>query len=244
MVFLTPASENVTMIKRLAFILVILGVASCSQPETPQARVAEIKGSANLEREGKSSKLKVGDLLKANDTVTTEKGAIVDLQIKGGGSFRIMPDSRTVISQLGKSTELEVERGGLLLGLNKLKKDESFSVRSPTAVAGVRGTSFSFSADRLTIAVLTGSVEVKRGDRVVNLDPMREVKLNTDKIEAQKLSPASSRELASIAEIAGISEVDSFAEIQKNASQLILEIEAENVTTGKGPQPREKQEVQ
>ena len=120
MAFLALAFQFVTMIKRLAFILVLLGAASCSQPETPQARVAEIKGNANLERGGQSSKLKVGDLLKANDTVVTEKDAIVDLQIKGGGSFRIMPDSKTIISQLGKSTELEVQRGGLLLGLNKL----------------------------------------------------------------------------------------------------------------------------
>lgn len=232
------------MLKRLILVSLVIGSLNCSQQETPQARVAEIKGNASLERAGQTSKLKVGDLLKASDTVITEKEAIVDLQIKGGGSFRVMPESKTVISKLGKDTDLEVQRGGLLLGLNKLDKDETFNVRSPTAVAGVRGTSFSFSAERQTVAVLTGGVEVKRGDRVVNLEPMREVKLNTERVESQKLSQASTRELAEITSIAGINEVDSFAEIQKNASQLVLEIEAENVTSGKGPQPRERQEVQ
>ena len=232
------------MLTRLAFILIISGVAGCSQPETPQARVAEVKGTANLERAGQATKLKVGDLLKASDTIVTEKDSVVDLQIKGGGAFRIMADSKTVISQLGKAAELEVQRGGLLLGLNRLQKDESFTVRSPTAVAGVRGTSFSFSADRHTVAVLTGSVELKRGEHVVNLEQMREARFNTERVESQKLSHASTRELAAIADIAGINEVDSFAEIQKNASQLILEIEAENVQSGKGPQPRERQEVQ
>lgn len=226
-------------------IILTLGLAwACSQPEAPQARVAEIKGSASLERDGKTEKLKVGDMLRANDTIVTEKESVVDLQIKGGGAFRVLSETRTTIGKLGKSTEISVDKGGLLLGLNKLQKDEEFTVRSPTAVAGVRGTSFSFSADRFTVAVLTGSVEVKRGGNTVSVDALREARFNSDKLEAQRLSRASSKELASITEIAGINEVDTFAEMQKNASQLVLEIEAENVGPGKGPQPRERQEVQ
>ncbi|MFC1504248.1 FecR domain-containing protein, partial [Spirochaetota bacterium] len=71
----------------------------------------------------------------------------------------------------------KVEKGQILTSLKKLKKNEQFNVTTPTAIAGVRGTSFMVNATSKTskISVLTGSVQVTKGKKSVLVNQMKEI---------------------------------------------------------------------
>ncbi|MCE9597964.1 MAG: FecR family protein [Spirochaetia bacterium] len=222
------------------FLCIAFAIGCADKPKG--ARITMIRGLASVISAGKSEPAAVGQVVQANDEIITEKDSIVDLQIANGGAFRVAENSKVKINSLGEESEMNLEKGGLLVGLQKLKGKESFTVRTPTALAGVRGTSFSISAERSTIAVLTGSVEVKKGETTVEVPELKEVRTTAEKLETKSLSRASAEELTSIGEIEGISEVEGFDEIQKNLSLVVLDIEKETLGNGKQIQPREAQE--
>lgn len=234
---------NTDCIMKTVLVFAFLFVLQCAKaPEG--AIISQVRGTASVEIQGKSEPATVGKKVNAGDVIITEKDSEVDLQIAGGGAFRVLNASRITVGALAQKSEINVQKGGLLLGLKKMKADEEFTVRSPTALAGVRGTSFSFSADRNTIAVLTGSVQVERQGKALQLEPFQEIQTDKEKLESKKLSPDSARQLARIGEMKGIEDLADFDEIQKNLSVVILEIEKENLKTGKTVAPRPKPEVQ
>lgn len=104
-------------------------------------------GEVAIERDGKKITSAPGLILRENDTIKTNSGS-VDLQTGKGDVIRIKSFSQITlkeISKTGKSnTNLYVQAGELLIKTNKLKSKDSFQLTTPTAVAGVRGTTFSF----------------------------------------------------------------------------------------------------
>ena len=92
-----------------------------------------------------------GDVLKENDIITTGIMSSCDIRI-GDSIIRIKEKSKVLISQLLKNGNVEnitlgLDIGKMLCKPKKLIKSESFLVKTPTAVAGVRGTQFSVEAD-------------------------------------------------------------------------------------------------
>ena len=118
----------------------------------------------------------VGAVLVQNDRIKTSQGALLDLQI-GESVVRLKEKSELILAQLfrdgttgvEKST-LELSVGKVLVSPRKLLKQENFYVKTPTAVAGVRGTKFMVTADTAKdtqIAVIEGSVRVSKRIRVL-----------------------------------------------------------------------------
>lgn len=115
--------------------------------------------------DGKLSKLNVSDRIGDGDSVITAKDATATIQISDSGIIRVQPESTVVMRQLlnGNNTELYLEKGELLSKVTRLKKDEKFSVKTPTSVAGVRGTEFSVrvgGGQKDVVAVRDGKVAV------------------------------------------------------------------------------------
>ncbi|RHX92229.1 FecR family protein [Leptospira stimsonii] len=104
-------------------------------------------GEVGIERSGKKITCAPGLILKENDTIITSSGS-VDIQTGSGDLIRIKSFSRITLKEISKSekpnTNLYVQAGELLIKTNKLKSKDSFLLTTPTAVAGVRGTTFSF----------------------------------------------------------------------------------------------------
>ncbi len=111
----------------------------------------------------------IGDLLKENDIVKTDELSSCDIKI-GDSMVRIKENSKLLISQLMRSQDLEntvlgLDVGKMLCKPKKLLKNEKFLVKTPTAVAGVRGTRFTVEADAkktTRIKVYDGKVKVAR----------------------------------------------------------------------------------
>lgn len=119
--------------------------------------------------------VKSGDILGVKETLTTGKESYCDIMI-GSSSVRVKENSKIVLAAFisdGKieNVALDMEIGKMLCRPKKLLKSESFIVKTPTAVAGVRGTSFSIESDeKKTSKVMVFDGQVKVAMRIKQLD--------------------------------------------------------------------------
>ncbi len=119
--------------------------------------------------------IEIGEVIKEKDSLVTGAQSSCDVRI-GESIIRIKENSKVLISQLMRSGNLEntglgLEVGKVLCKPRKLMKSESFLVKTPTAVAGVRGTKFTVEADQqktTRIKVFDGEVKVIK--RVASLE--------------------------------------------------------------------------
>lgn len=163
------------------------GLVNCGEKATEAAKtsmmVVYTTGDSYILPEGKAEvPAKVGMVVRQNDIIRTENGT-VDLQTRGGTAVRIREMTRITIAALTAKGEakLDMERGGLLANVPKNAKDEKFSVSTPTAIAGVRGTMFSVdvgSDSRSTVRVMDGAVAMS--PRVPALERMDAAQVNAD----------------------------------------------------------------
>jgi len=111
----------------------------------------------------------IGDVIKKEDVLKTLADSFCDIKI-GESLIRIKANSNVVISSLldsvgNEDTVLGLMNGRMLCKPKKLLKSEKFMIKTPTAVAGIRGTQFSVEADKLKttrIKVFSGKVKVAK----------------------------------------------------------------------------------
>jgi ferric-dicitrate binding protein FerR (iron transport regulator) len=104
--------------------------------------------------------------LREGDQVKTEGGSSAIIRMDDGSMVKVGPLSSMKVSTLSQKggdnkTALNISNGKAWSRVKKLTSDSDFSVKTPTAVAGVRGTYFSAeSAQASTFDVFEGSVSV------------------------------------------------------------------------------------
>ncbi|MFC1670606.1 FecR domain-containing protein [Spirochaetota bacterium] len=109
----------------------------------------------------------IGDIINEKDIITTGPDSFCDIRI-GESIIRVKQKTKMVVSNLIRRGDLENTVMGLKIGKmlckpKKLLKSESFIVKTPTAVAGVRGTKFVVEADKFKttrIKVFDGKVKI------------------------------------------------------------------------------------
>mgnify|MGYP001163406765 CR=1 FL=1 len=147
-------------------------IGGCSQKEVDEyAMVTFMIGDVKKN----SAEVQIGDLIKENDTIVTADNSFCDIKI-GESIIRIKSLSNVKISTLLKNSNVEnttlgLSSGKMLCKPKKLLKDESFFVKTPTAVASVRGTQFIVETDKeLTTRIKVFKGEVKVAKRVKQLE--------------------------------------------------------------------------
>ncbi len=145
----------------------LIAVASlwmgCSKAADEYATVMFFIGDVKIN----DASIDIGAIIKENDRLVTAGQSSCDLKI-GDSIIRIKENSKVLISQLMRkgaveNTALGLDVGKMLCKPKKLMKEESFLVKTPTAVAGVRGTKFTVEADTMKttrIKVYDGRVKV------------------------------------------------------------------------------------
>ncbi len=135
--------------------------------------------------------VEIGDIIKEKDVIITAEDAFCDVKI-GGSIIRVKEKSKVIVSNLLRSNNLESTELGLNVGKmlckpKKLLKSESFVVKTPTAVAGVRGTKFTVEADikkTTRIKVFDGKVKVAK--RIKQLESSTEKVLEIAPVVAEE----------------------------------------------------------
>lgn len=122
-----------------------------TKDQTAGAVVTFLQGNITITSQGKESKAKLGDVVRPGDRVLTKLGR-VDLQTYRGEVIRIKDNSdvlfRDIAGESRPNTDIHLWTGNLLVKSVKLKSGQNLSVTSPTMVAGVRGTVFSFEVEK------------------------------------------------------------------------------------------------
>ena len=135
------------------------------------AVVLSASGSVSVSAgDGSERPAGAGEGLHVGETIQTGPDSRVELAIKRGSVVRIMADSHfsvehsVAVGETGRETQTYLERGRLYAVVERTEAESSFDVRTPTAIAGVRGTSFRVSVgqDTTEVYVVRGSVEVAR----------------------------------------------------------------------------------
>jgi len=125
---------------------VLYGSNFIANESQDRASIVRVSGNVSIERFGSKLTPTVGMVLNSYDKITTAKGASIEVTFDDGlkDIVRIGTNSHVVLESdvIEKKTSIFMDKGEILLKLEKLEKGSNFQVRTPTAVAGVRGTSF------------------------------------------------------------------------------------------------------
>ncbi|MCC5813283.1 MAG: lipoprotein LipL45 [Leptospira sp.] len=138
--------------------------------------------------DGTEEKAKLGVAVKTGDRIETGTNGKVDLQFESGSSIRIAPSTVLDFAKLsmnsdgGSDSKLSLASGKVFADVKKARKTDGFSVVTPTAIAGVRGTSFIVNADgktgKSTVRVLEGAVATS--PRIPALDNLSQEQIDAD----------------------------------------------------------------
>jgi hypothetical protein len=142
-------------------------------PAPPPARLAYAAGDVTIESKGGGRLGKTGAPLEDGDAVTTGAGASAVVEIADGSRLKLRESSRFVLTlptPRSPVTDVLLSWGGVFAKVTKRRLGEEFHVRTPTAVAAVRGTEFFTAYGReagkggardLWVCVNEGAVDVK-----------------------------------------------------------------------------------
>ncbi|EMK20121.1 lipoprotein LipL45 [Leptospira kirschneri] len=172
---------------------------ACKKP-TESSKAAAIKGNSPsavvvfsvgeakiLHADLTEEKAALGASLKTGDKVSTKQKSKVDIQFADGSAIRISEnsvidfDALSINSHGNSDTRLALVSGKVFAKVNKASKEDQFSVVTPTAIAGVRGTSFIVDrskSDKAVVKVLDGTVAV--APRVVVLEGLSDEEIAKD----------------------------------------------------------------
>lgn len=152
----------------LSVTLALLGSAALASAIPGRAEVKKITGTATVSKgTGAATTLAEGMVLGTGDTLSTGAGSVVDLWLGlNGDVLRVEPDSILKLDQLDVThinppvvnTRLNVTKGGITANvITKLASASRYEVRTPSGVAGIRGTIYNASVGT-GVGVIHGNV--------------------------------------------------------------------------------------
>lgn len=168
---------------RKSLMLLIAALFICTAAAQAQAGssalLAKKEGNVEVKLPGKSwSEARMGESLAQGAEIRTSAGATAFVKWANGDVIKIGPLSQVVLSKMQQSgntrnREISLNEGKAFAKVKKLATGEStFTIRTPTAIAGVRGTGFqgSFIPGRgAQFTVLSGTIAVEAEGVIVEV---------------------------------------------------------------------------
>lgn len=156
----------------IGWAMVFPGLDAFGQNQQPgKAKVIKTTGPASYSRKGGPFiPLRANTYLLAGDVIRTGDNASVDLSLlKNNGAIQIDANSVLALDQLVFSsagqevihdTQLDLKKGKVYGRVTKMSPQSRYQVKTPRAVAGIRGTAYEINADTGVITVTEGTVIV------------------------------------------------------------------------------------
>ena len=126
-----------------------LSAEGYSKPEDMTAIVVKVSGSARIRSRGALiwHDAKINEVLNAGDVIETKDDGKIEIKLENGNVVNLKPNSELKLQKLSKDLKtgdyenlLESSHGKIKAQVQKLKGNSKFEVKTPTAVAAVRGT--------------------------------------------------------------------------------------------------------
>lgn len=154
----------------IASYLLASGTAAAAEPARV-TRVVHVSGDVTIEGSAGGRLAKSGSALAEGDSVTTAAGAVVVIELPDGSRLKLRESSRLAVTLQGPKsavTEAALSFGSVFAKITKRLAGQPFQVRTPTAVAAVRGTEFFTAFGRakgegrdLWVCVNEGAVDLR-----------------------------------------------------------------------------------
>jgi len=147
--------------------------AQAGQPGLRVPTLTYMEGTVTID--GRSAA--IGDTVPLGSVVTTSEQSLADIEYNVRNAIRLSENTTLVFNPRNLQTGSELRLGALTLVLKNLPSGavgESFLVRTPTVVAGVRGTSFFVKVENPSstyVCACNGVVQVLGADG----SPLREL---------------------------------------------------------------------
>lgn len=150
---------------------VLFGLISAAALAADFGSVFQMTGEVKIHQNRTTVSAKVGTKISAHDTIMTGPEGSAKIVTTDRNVIIVQPSSeirfdKYINAESGKpgTAELKLTSGSTRLNLVQKYEDigNTFRIRTPTAVAGVRGTEFlaTVSSDKTTISTFTGEVQV------------------------------------------------------------------------------------
>ncbi len=155
--------------KKSAFFMIIILICAAASAETRIGKIVQIINDVDLTSSSTGKKItpKIGDTITTDHRIRTGKKSLMDILLNNGTILSIKEVSVLSVSNLkiedsDPPTRLKMLTGKLRIMLKKIYKTESLILKTPTAIAAVRGTDFGVITTNLEtkIVVFDGRVEV------------------------------------------------------------------------------------
>ncbi len=128
--------------------------------------IAYFDGDVTVQRDGSIIDADFGLSVFEGDILETGKNSLLILQLNNKSELKLREKTILVLEGTGKDTSLILNKGSIFSRINKLVNG-SFNIRTPSMVAGVRGTEFFVAYGRtidtepdIWLCVNEGSVDV------------------------------------------------------------------------------------
>ncbi|TGK11783.1 iron dicitrate transport regulator FecR [Leptospira fletcheri] len=178
-----------------------------SEARVSPAKIVWVVGDVRIQSAAGEKKAEQGLTVSASDTILTGANGSVEIIVADSGIIKVSKNSElsvaTLVTDSGSDVKVNVNYGKIVTMVRKEQKTSDFRVVTPTALAGVRGTTFLTSVENpsgnrmncanegceVRFAVLEGSVAVTKvgEDSEVILDRNRELTLKKNQKLTDKL---------------------------------------------------------
>jgi hypothetical protein len=156
-----------TTLAAVALPIVLVSASPSLAHSDDSAWVARINGAPTLTRAQKTTALHRGDTVGVGDLIETDDKSKVKILLADDSILDIGPGTRVSLEQFlvqphSRTVQLKVLVGKFKLAIAKFFGGPSdYEVHTPTAVAGVRGTTLWGDTQRDVICALDGTIEVR-----------------------------------------------------------------------------------
>ena len=220
-------------------------LAPVEAPTVDEGLIAFVTGIVDISDESGWFPAEIGDFITPANSIRTGADSSCEIQFGTTAVIRLEENSEIDISRINLTPEaskvgLEMVAGSVLAKVQKLSKDDSFSVRTQSAVCGVRGTEFSVTTsegNKTVFAVKEGSVAVLPPD--LDIESLKE--------QVSGKSDSATAAIDQLLESAPRVEADqemavdeSFAEETREASESVTRAVQEIAAAGNAAQVEEK----
>lgn len=178
-----------------------------TESNAASARIVWLLGDVKILSDSGEKKAELGASLSSTDRVVTGANGGAEIMVADSGIIKMSKNSDIEISSLmnpnGSDTNVQVNYGKIVTMVKKGQKTTEFTVSTPTALAGVRGTSFLTSVESpegskincakanctVRFAVIEGTIAVsKKGESSeVILSKNRELRIEKNQKLTDKL---------------------------------------------------------
>ncbi len=184
------------MVKGTILSLFVFAAAGISSSVwSADASLVRISGEVQVRARGKTAfqKAYAGFPLSFGDLVQTQKAALAQVLFPDGNAILIKENTTLRMGGKPGKVQINIPAGEFLIGLKqKLARGKSLTVKTPAAVAAVRGTLFWGLSDaelNTTYACFQSAIEITAGGKSVTLKQGEKTFIPYGK-PAQKIEPA------------------------------------------------------